>query len=135
MNTRLILAAALLLLGTILTSCGVGARTPGEVYPAMKDRRGALDIQVQLDKRRLRFINTTPRVLEVGHIWLNGWYSAPVDEVPVGAAVEIPLASFRDEHGERIRGGGFFASVAPERITLTEYESSEGIFGLIVVGP
>lgn len=135
MNIRLMLATALLLLGANLTSCGVAARTPGDVYPAMKDRRGALDIQVRLEKRRLRFVNTTPRVLEAGRIWLNGWYSAPVGDVPVGAAIEIPLTSFRDEHGERIRGGGFFAAEAPERITLAEYESSEGIFGLIVVGP
>lgn len=136
MNNRVrIFATVVVALGATLSSCGVPARVPGEVYPSMKDRRGALDIQARLEGRRLSFVNTTPRTLPAGRVWLNAWYSAPVGETPVGAAVEIPLSAFRDEHGESIRGGGFFASEAPERITLVERESEDGVYGLIVVGP
>lgn len=118
---------------TLLAGCRGPALTPGPVYPESAARYGVLDIQVRVESRRVSFTNTTPRVLPAGRLWINGWYSAAVKPTPVGGGVEIPITAFRDEHGEGVRGGGFFAAEEPEKIILAELEAPDGLYGLVVV--
>lgn len=116
-----------------LTGCATPALEPGPSYPASASRYGSLDIQVYLQGRELVLTNTTALALPAGRLWLNEWYSAATPEIAIGQTLRLPLTSFRDEHGQTIRGGGFFASEAPEEILLVEMAAAGELYGLIVV--
>jgi len=49
----------------------------------------------------------------------------------------IPLVEFRNEFSEAFRGGGFFATEAPERLVMaqleTEIDGKPQLLGMIVV--
>jgi len=117
-----------------VASCGGPTLRPGPEYPDSAPGVGALDIQVRVGGRAVALTNTTDRILPEGRIWLNAWYSAQAGPIGVGESVSIPISAFRDEHGQAIRGGGFFAAEAPEVIVLVQYQTDQGISGLIVVG-
>jgi len=104
-------------------------------YPTAVTRGEALPVQVIVEDRRLELTNITGRDFGPSVIWLNQWYSASIDSMAVGETVSISIARFVDEHGEQMRGGGFFATEAPERIVLAELRTGDVLRGMPVVEP
>jgi len=108
-------------------------------YPTDAVRGRALDIQVIKGDTSLTLTNTTSRGFGKSTIWLNSYFSQPIEGLGVGEALTLQLARFRNEFSEKFRGGGFFASEAPEKLVLAEIEIAgvDGkpvLLGLIVVG-
>jgi hypothetical protein len=112
----------------LLTGCR-SAPTPVEYareYPADPARTPAvLDIQVFRHTKSVELSNTTATPIGKCTLWLNRRYSFPIDGIPVGAHLELPLSSFRDEFSEAFRGGGFFASEAPDTLVMVEAELAD----------
>jgi hypothetical protein len=112
----------------------------GRAYPGEDLQAAVLDVQVFQEPRSIRFTNTTARPLGPGWVWLNGWFSAPLERVAIGGSVEIPLRDFRDEFGQRPRAGGFWAARDAVDIVLAQVERANDatgapeLVGLIVVG-
>lgn len=129
-------AGALLALGC---ASGCATSTPTEQTPRrypLGERRGAtLPIQVVVDARRVEFTNTSGTVFGPCELWLNQWYSVDIDGMAIGQTISIPIARFIDEHGQQMRGGGFFATEAPERIVYAELRTPDGMRGMPVVEP
>lgn len=111
-------------------------RGPG--YPAALARTQPSNIQLVRTRRHVEMTNTTARGFGPSRIWLNQWYSAPIDGLDVGDSIRLPLTSFRDEFGTPFRGGGFFAAEAPDRLVKAELElnpaTGAALVPLIVVG-
>lgn len=128
------IAAALWTAGCAAGGSASASRA-GSAYPASAPRLHLLDAQVIPDGRTIRLTNTTPAPLGPGRLWLNQWYSAAIDAIAVGATVSMPLSTFRDEHGDPLPGGGFFAVQAPEPIVDAEVETDKGLAALVVVAP
>ena len=122
-----------------LSLCGCSAATPTERiarrYPIGEARGATLPIQVVVDARRVEFTHSTGTVFGPSEMWLNQWYSVAIDGMAVGETISIPISRFIDEHGEQMRGGGFFATEAPERIVDAELRTSDGLRGMPVVEP
>jgi hypothetical protein len=110
----------------------------GPAYPAALARTQPSNIQLVRTRRHVEMTNTTARGFGPSRIWLNQWYSAPIDGLGVGESIRLPLTSFRDEFGASFRGGGFFAAEAPDRLVKAELEldpaAGAGLVPLIVVG-
>lgn len=111
---------------------------PGPYYPDPAPRAEALDIQVFREETRLRLTNTTARAFGPGRLWVNMWWSHPIEGLGVGESLDLNLARFRDEHGEGFRAGGFFASENPEDVVSVELEEDRqngagALYPLIVV--
>lgn len=106
-------------------------------YPAHVPHGPTLDIQVFRRTRELELTNTTARALGPSTLWLNAYYSRPIDGLGVGQTLMIPLVEFRNEFSEAFRGGGFFATEAPERLVMaqleTEIDGKPQLLGMIVV--
>jgi hypothetical protein len=108
-------------------------------YPtaAVRDA-GTLDIQVVRNAKVIGFTNTTAREFGPSTVWVNRWYSRPIDGLKVGETVSLPLDEFKDVYSDTFRAGGFFAKENPDVVVLCELEStSEGgattMYGLVVV--
>lgn len=97
------------------------------------DQSRVLDIQVFRDGTELRLTNTTARRFAPGRIWVNRRYSAPTPALGLGESVSLDLRSFVNEHGERFRAGGFFATREPDLVVLAQLESGGALYGLVVV--
>jgi hypothetical protein len=98
-----------------------------------------LDIQVFKGDTTLKLTNTTATNFGPSTIWLNSYFSRPIDGLAVGETIKLGLSGFRNEHSEAFRSGGFFASEFPERVVLAELETMEQagkpiLLRLIVVG-
>lgn len=135
---------------TLLAASLAGCAAPSDPVPYARDyplwdqdstvtRGGVLDIQVFRKTRHLEFTNTTPRAFGPSTIWLNGWFSRPIESLAVGESMRIPLADFRDRHSEAFRGGGFFATEEPDTLVTAELETTDEsgqsvLYRLIVVG-
>lgn len=82
--------------------------------------------------------NTTADSYGPSTVWLNQWYAAEIDELPIGGSVALRLSRFEDEFGDSFRGGGFFAAQSPDIIVKAELETElDGrpvLIPLIVVG-
>lgn len=124
------LARAGLLLAGICPALGgcalFGDATPAAAewatpYPVAPERLGTADIQVFRLNTRLSLTNTTTRELPAGRLWLNRRFSRPVEALPPGASLDLPLTDFVDEFGEPFRAGGFFATVQPDPVVLVEW--------------
>ncbi len=121
-----------------LLGCAFGGARYGEsggVYPEQLERLPAIDVQVFVDQAgtTLSMTNATAEPLRPGRLWLNAWYSRPVERVGVGETVQLFLGEFRDRYGEAVRTGGFFATDRPEEIILAELEVEPGLRRLVVV--
>lgn len=117
--------SALVCLLAGVTACSSSVPSgPARSYPAHLPRGPVLDIHVFLEPDRLRLTNTTTTSFEHATLWLNAWFSAPIDRFHVGQTLSVPLKQFRDEHGEAFRGGGFFATEPPDRLVLAELETT-----------
>jgi hypothetical protein len=107
------------------------------VYPAHLERGPAIDIQVFVQPSSIRLTNASTTPFDRSTIWLNAWYGSHIDALHVGQTIDVPLARFRDEHGERIRGGGFFATEDQDPVVLAELETgtqdSRRLLRLVVV--
>lgn len=119
----------------------VGACSPrqdaalaGPEYPEAKVQSRTLDIQAVRTKTTIRITNTTARAYGKSRLWINRWYSAPIESLAVGESIELRQDSFRDQYGEAFRGGGFFATRKPMKVDLVQLETEEGMVGLIAVG-
>jgi len=106
----------------------------GPVYPEGAALLGSLDIQVEIGEQEIVLSSGEAREFGPSTIWINRWYAAPVEGIPRGARLVVPLSSFMNEYGAAPRGAGFFATRERDQIVLTEIETPEGIYGLRVVG-
>lgn len=135
------LAAGALLAASLTASgcAGGGAHNTAARYPYAQNQGEVLDIQVFLKPTTLVLTNTTAREFGPTRIWLNQRFSRDVDSIDVGESLELKLSGFRDEFGEKWRGGGFFATETPERLVLAQLEPLDseglgaGLLGMIVV--
>lgn len=90
-------------------------------YPSALKQSRTLDVQVFRRAGTIWLTNTTATPIGPGRLWLNAWYSRPVDVIGVGETLEMEFSSFYDQHGEPFRGGGgFFAARDPEAIVLAQ---------------
>jgi hypothetical protein len=122
----------------ILAALPACARGPnpdlaGPTYPLI-DQGKTLDIQVVRDETIIRLTNTTVRPFADARLWINRWYSLPIERFDVGQTLELSLWDFRDEHGEAFEAGGFFATRRPDRLVLAQLQQGEELLGLVVVG-
>jgi hypothetical protein len=97
------------------------------------DQSRVLDIQVFRDGTELRLTNTTARRFEPGRLWINRSYSVPTPALDLGESISLDLRSFVNEHGDRFRAGGFFATREPDLVVLAQLESGGELFGLVIV--
>ncbi len=104
-------------------------------YPGEKPVGQTVDVQVLRGEGEITMTNASARGFGPVRMWLNQWYALPIDGLAVGETKTIRLDRFVDEHGERFRVGGFFATKAPERLVLAQFETEEEMVGLIVVRP
>jgi hypothetical protein len=111
----------------------------GPVYPSNMQQSGSLNIQVFRESTRIRFTNTTASSIPACTMWVNAWFSRPLEEVSVGETVELSLFDFKDQFGDEFRAGGFFATDKPTKLVLAQLElpagaeGQEGLVGLVVV--
>lgn len=77
--------------------------------------------------------NTTAEAWGAGTVWLNGQFSHEIGGLDLGQAVRLPLGSFRNEHGEAFRAGGFFSTERPDTVVLVQFEQGEELIGVVVV--
>jgi len=97
------------------------------------------NIQLYREGRSITLSNTTARPFGESTIWLNKWFSRDIEGLAIGESVTLSLAEFTDEYGDAFKGGGFFATTAPERIVHAELETLDDagqrvLLPLIVVG-
>lgn len=104
----------------------------GPSYPA-KEQVGTLDIQVVRRDTEIRLTNTTASAYGSSRLWLNRWYSKPIERFDVGQTLTLSLWDFHDEYGESFEAGGFFATRRPEKLVLAQLDSGGEVLGLIVV--
>jgi len=113
---------------------GSEVTSPSPSYPADKPQTRTLDIQVVRTETDIRLTNTTARSYGHSRLWINQWYSHPIDALGVGQTVELPLKAFRDQYGENFRAGGFFATRTPQVVYIVQLETADGMLGLVAVG-
>lgn len=92
-----------------------------------------LDVQVFRRESRISLTNTSPYDFGPSTLWVNAAYSRPIESLRIGQSVELSLHEFRNEHSQPFRAGGFFATDLPSRLVLTEIETDDRLYGLIVV--
>lgn len=130
-------AIAVLVPLLLVAGCQAAYGKPGARYPYTSEQAEVLDVQVFLQPTELVFTNSTARSFGPTRVWLNQRFSREIDGIDVGQTVRIDLAGFRDEFGERWRGGGFFATEQPERLVLAQLEPLDAdtrtIIGMVVV--
>lgn len=104
----------------------------GVQYPE-RPQAATLNIQVVRDETIIRLTNTTARAFGPGRLWVNRWYSKPIEQFDVGQTLELSLWDFRDQYGEPFEAGGFFAVRKPYRLSQAQLEVGDELLGLIVV--
>jgi hypothetical protein len=92
-------------------------------YPEAPTLAGTADIQVIREGTRISMTNTTAREFGPSTVWINMQWSLPVEGFRAGQTLTLDLAEFRNEHHERFRAGGFFATERPDVIALTQVET------------
>lgn len=134
--TRLaVTLTAATLCGSAMVGCRSGAspELAGPEYPDDTIQAKTLDIQVVRSETVIRLTNTTARSFGKSVLWMNRWYSHPIEKLGVGETLELSLWDFRDENGEAFRAGGFFATRRPDRLVQAQLQTEGTMFGLVVV--
>ncbi len=117
---------------SLLAGCGETVRQQGRVYPDGTSE-STLDIQVQREETKIALTNTSAIAFGPSTLWVNASFSRPVKGLGIGQTLTLELSDFIDEHGNRFRAGGFFATRRPHDVVLVEIEDAEGVrYGLIV---
>lgn len=132
---RAVAFAAAILAGMGVAGCR-SASSPelaGPEYPDEVVQAKTLDIQVVRTETVIRLTNTTARSFGKSTLWMNRWYSHPIEKFGVGETLELSLWDFRDENGEAFRAGGFFATRRPDRLVQAQLETDGSMHGLVVV--
>lgn len=134
--TLLVLLGALGALSGCLRSADFTQRAP---YPERLAVLPPSNIQLYREGRSITLSNTTARPFGESTIWLNKWFSRDIEALAIGESVTLSLGEFTDEYGDAFKGGGFFATTAPERIVHAELETLDDagqrvLLPLIVVG-
>lgn len=131
--------AAWLTLGAAiaLSGCASPPQTIIEnpAYPGDRQQGPTLDIQVVRDGTRISLTNTTARNFGPFTLWLNRRFARELPGLAVGQSLELGLAEFQDQWGDRFRAGGFFATERPERLAKAEIDLRDGspLLGLVVI--
>jgi hypothetical protein len=125
-----------------LTGCASGE--PEEIayareLPPQLVQREVLNIHVlhrptTFGGASIELTNTSDRAFGPSTLWLNARYSRPIEGFAVGQTLVIPITEFVDQHSDRARAGGFFATEAPERIVLAQIEVPAAGDGAAAVG-
>lgn len=107
-------------------------------YPALKQHATA-DIQVVLLATTIELTNTTGRAFGPSTVWLDKWYSRPIDALGVGQTLSLPLVEFRDRYSDTFKPGGFFATRQPDNLVIAQLEThapdgADEMVGLVTVG-
>jgi len=142
------LLCAGLMMGWCVAGCALFRTNPrrdlanATPYPSHLRQGETLDIQVIREGTKIRLTNTTARPYGASRIWINRWFSHPLDGLEVGEEVTLSLYDFRDEFGDAFRGGGFFATEDPDAVVRAQLEMMEvdeegslerRLLGLVVV--
>ncbi len=118
-----------------LRSAAFTERAP---YPKQFQTLPPSNIQLYRSGRSITLTNTTARNFGPSTIWLNRWFRRDIEGLGIGETMTLSLADFTDEFGDAFKGGGFFATTAPERIVHAELETDadagRAMLPLIVVG-
>lgn len=104
----------------------------GLEYPE-RPQAATLNVQVVRDETVIRMTNTTARAFGPSRLWINRWYSRPIDKFDVGQTLELSLWDFRDQFGEPFEAGGFFAVRKPYRLSQAQLDTGDELLGLVVV--
>ncbi len=114
------------------------AFTEGDPYPTQFETLAPSNIQLYRSGRSITLTNTTAQNFGPSTLWLNRWFRRDIQGLGVGETLTLSLAGFTDEYGDAFKGGGFFATTAPERIVHAELEietqSQRVMLPLVVVG-
>lgn len=134
MNTTRVIVA-LLLAVPLLASCGGPSKVDyARPFPADAKQSSTVNVQVLRMETEITLTNTSAQEFPAGTLWINRQYSMPIDALPIGKSLTMPLTSFRNEFSEPFRAGGFFATEKPDRLAQVQLETSEGFVGFVVVG-
>lgn len=130
-----LIALAAVLLPGCLRSAAFVERDP---YPTNFTTLEPSNIQIYRQGRSITLTNTTATNFGPSTIWLNKWFSREIQGLGIGQSLTISLADFKDQYSDAFKGGGFFATTAPERIVHAELETDafgeQALLPLIVVG-
>jgi hypothetical protein len=102
-------------------------------YPLAQPQVRVENVQVIRRETSIVLNNTTARPFRPGTIWVNRQFSRPINGLEIGESISLPLAEFRNEHGEPFRAGGFFATERPEAVVQVQFEEDNEMLGLVVV--
>jgi hypothetical protein len=125
---------AMLLASTLgCAACNTTRPEHGKPYPAEAPLAANLDVHALREVTRLRLTNTSGVSFGPATVWVNAAYSLPIDGLAVNQQLDLPLNSFRNEHGQTFRGGGFFSTELPTNVVKAEIADERGRFTLVVV--
>ncbi len=115
-----------------------GCQTWGEVEYAREFPTNAvigktLAIQLIRDGTEIIITNTTANDIPATTLWLNKWFSKPIDEIKVGETVRFGLREFRDEFSEPFPAGGFWSTGPGDPLVSAHIETGTEFEALIVV--
>lgn len=104
-------------------------------YPMALHTIETIDVQVFRDDQDIELVNATAHSYRDFDLWINQRYVQHVDELLAGETIRLSLWDFYDERGDRFNAGGFFRTVEPERVRLTEIQPGENLpmVGLVTV--
>ena len=121
---RLLPPALLTLSALILPGClRSAAFIERDPYPSSFTTLAPSNIQIYRQGRSITLTNTTATNFGPSTIWLNKWFSRDIDGLGIGQSLTLSLADFKDQYSDPFKGGGFFATTAPERIVHAELET------------
>ncbi len=108
-------------------------------FPVELGQAEAIDVQViRGPETTITLTNTTARTFGPSTLWLNARFGRPIEGFAPGQTLSLNLYDFRDEFGEKFRGGGFFATKQPEQLMHAQLETlvdgETAVLGLVVVG-
>jgi len=90
-------------------------------------------VQVIRDGTTITITNTTAAAIPATTLWLNKWYSRPLERLEVGETVRFNLREFCDAFSQSFRDGGFWATDAGDPLVSAHIERDGALVALVVV--